>query len=42
LEGCEAEVWLSLDGGKTFTMCITPVMDPKAQIFLLDCSKPSY
>jgi hypothetical protein len=33
LEGCEAEVWLSLDGGTTFTMCITPVMDPKAQYF---------
>jgi hypothetical protein len=33
LAGCEAEVWLSLDGGRTFTMCITPVMDPKAQYF---------
>ena len=33
LDGCEAEVWLSLDGGMTFTTCITPVMDPKAQYF---------
>ena len=33
LEGCEAEVWLSLDGGRNFTMCITPIMDPKAQYF---------
>ena len=33
LAGCEAEVWLSLDGGRSFTMCITPVMDPKAQYF---------
>jgi hypothetical protein len=33
LAGCEAEVWLSLDGGRTFTTCITPVMDPKAQYF---------
>lgn len=33
LAGCEAEVWLSLDGGRTFPMCITPIMDPKAQFF---------
>jgi hypothetical protein len=33
LAGCEAEAWLSLDRGKTVTMCITPVMDPKAQYF---------
>ena len=33
LNGCEAEVWLSLDGGRTFTMCITPILDPKAQFF---------
>ena len=33
LEGCEAELWLSLDGGKTFPMVITPIMDPKAQFF---------
>jgi hypothetical protein len=25
---CEAEVWLSLDGGKTFTAWISPWMDP--------------
>jgi len=30
---CESEVWLSLDGGKTFTMWISPWMDPKAQYF---------
>lgn len=33
LGGCEAEVWLSLDGGRTFPMVITPIMDPKAQYF---------
>jgi len=33
LNGCEAEVWLSLDGGRSFTMCITPILDPKAQFF---------
>lgn len=33
LTGCEMEVWLSLDGGRTFTMCITPILDPKAQFF---------
>jgi hypothetical protein len=33
LGACEAEVWLSLDGGRTFTMCISPWMDPKAQYF---------
>lgn len=33
LLGCEMEVWLSLDGGRTFPMCITPIMDPKAQYF---------
>ena len=27
---CEMEVWLSLDGGRTFPMCITPILDPKA------------
>jgi len=25
---CEAEVWLSLDGGRTFTAWISPWMDP--------------
>jgi hypothetical protein len=33
LGSCEAEVWLSLDGGRTFTMWISPWMDPKAQYF---------
>ena len=33
LAGCEAELWLSLDGGRTFPMVITPIMDPKAQYF---------
>jgi hypothetical protein len=27
------EVWLSLDGGRTFTAEISPWMDPKAQYF---------
>jgi hypothetical protein len=31
--GCEMEVWLSLDGGRTFPMCITPILDPKATGF---------
>jgi hypothetical protein len=33
LGACEAEVWLSLDGGRTFPMLISPWMDPKAQYF---------
>jgi hypothetical protein len=33
LAACEEEVWLSLDGGRTFTACITPIMDPKATFF---------
>jgi hypothetical protein len=33
LGACEMEVWLSLDGGRTFTMWISPWMDPKAQYF---------
>ncbi len=33
LTQCEMEVWLSLDGGRTFSTCITPVLDPKAQFF---------
>jgi hypothetical protein len=24
LHGCEMEIWLSLDGGRTFSRCITP------------------
>jgi hypothetical protein len=30
---CEEELWLSLDGGRTFTFCITPQMDPNARYF---------
>ena len=33
LGACEMEVWLSLDGGSTFTMWISPWMGPKAQYF---------
>lgn len=30
---CEAELFLSLDGGRTFTYCITPQMDPNVRYF---------
>jgi hypothetical protein len=30
---CEMELWLSLDGGKTDVMAITPSMDPRATFF---------
>ncbi|MGH7984632.1 MAG: hypothetical protein ACREFF_16025 [Candidatus Udaeobacter sp.] len=30
---CEMELWLSLDGGRTYTMQITPSMDPRATFF---------
>jgi hypothetical protein len=30
LGACEMEVWLSVDGGRTFTMWISPCLDPKA------------
>jgi hypothetical protein len=33
LGACEMEVWLSLDGGRTFQMIISPWMGPKAQYF---------
>jgi hypothetical protein len=33
LGACETEVFLSLDGGHTFTMWISPWMNPKAQYF---------
>jgi hypothetical protein len=33
LGACEMEVWLSLDGGRTFNTLISPWMDPKAQYF---------
>ena len=30
---CEMELWLSLDGGRTYVMQITPSMDPRATFF---------
>ncbi len=39
---CEMEVWLSLDGGRTLTMCITPILTPKNDILRLDCSEHSH
>ena len=33
LRMCEAEVWLSLDGGRTFTARISPWMDGAAKYF---------
>jgi hypothetical protein len=33
LRSCESEVWLSLDGGRTFTAWISPWMDAKTQYF---------
>ena len=33
LGGCESEVWLSLDGGRSFTMWIT-FLDPRSTSFL--------
>ena len=33
LDTCEMEVFLSLDGGRTFNLKISPWMDPKAQYF---------
>ena len=33
LGACEMEVWLSLDGGRTFTTEISPWLDPRAQYF---------
>jgi hypothetical protein len=32
-QACEAELWLSLDGGRTFTTCITPQLNPRANSF---------
>jgi hypothetical protein len=31
--GCEMELFLSLDGGQTFTYCITPQLPPTARFF---------
>lgn len=33
LARCEMEVFLSLDGGRTFSTCITPTLDPEAKFF---------
>src|SRR5262245_7901368 len=33
LGACEKEVWLSVDGGSTFTMWISPWLDPNARYF---------
>jgi hypothetical protein len=30
---CEMELWLSLDGGRTYIMQITPSMDPRTTFF---------
>ena len=30
---CEMEIFLSLDGGTTWPMCITPILDPRTQFF---------
>ncbi len=30
---CEIELWLSLDGGRTYTLPITPSMDPNTKFF---------
>ena len=42
LRMCEAEVWLSLDGGRRFTARVSPWMDGGSPIFLLDCSELAY
>ena len=34
LTGCEREVFLSLDGGRTFSIFIAPLFDPKATSYL--------
>jgi hypothetical protein len=31
--GCEMELFLSLDGGRTFTICITPQVAPNTRYF---------
>lgn len=33
LVGCEMEVWLSVDGGRTFLMCVSPWLNPKENSF---------
>lgn len=33
VQWCEMEIFLSLDGGTTWPMCITPILDPRARFF---------
>jgi hypothetical protein len=33
LSGCEMEIMLSLDGGRTFNICISMSFDPKTEFF---------
>ena len=33
LTACEMEIFLSLDGGRTFPMVITPLLDPRTRFF---------
>jgi hypothetical protein len=40
LTACEMEVWLSVDGGNTFPMWISPWLNAKAQSF--DWIVPEY
>jgi len=41
LGACEAEVWLSLDGGRTFSAWISPWLDPKGPNFF-DWTVPNW
>jgi len=31
--GCEMEIFLSVDGGRSFTLCVTPYVNPKTTFF---------
>jgi hypothetical protein len=33
VQWCEMEIFLSLDGGRTYLTCITPLLDPRARFF---------
>jgi len=33
LRGCEMELWLSLDGGRTWATCITPTITPNTRYY---------
>ena len=33
LTGCEMEVWLSVDGGRTFLMPVSPWLNPRSKFF---------